>query len=114
MNSVTYSILDNIILLSSDDKENPLLPHLDSDGSVMASWDLPFTIATGVSARVFNKTVTLVFSGKKGHWQKCKLPADAVIALAEAILAIRSKTEIITPSTILNIDQAIEDLKHGD
>lgn len=108
--SVTYAIRNSTIVLESDSKDNPIIPHIDSNGKVIADWDPPYSIVEGLSCRISGKTATLSMSGKSGRFTKVKMPVDAILALAAAVEECMVSDSPVTMDTIENLDRVIDDL----
>lgn len=110
MENINYIIKDKCIYLESDSKDNPLVPHIDSEGNSIANWDSPFTIVEGVSAKLSGKTLMLSMSGKRGNFLKFKIPAKAITVLADALSQLSTDDNPITKETYDNLQLALEDL----
>lgn len=111
--NINYIIKDKCIYLESDSKDNPLVPHLDNDGQSIANWEPPFTIVEGVSAKLSGKTLMLSMSGKRGNFLKFKIPAKAIMVLADALSSLNVEDNPITKETFDNLQLALEDLENG-
>ena len=112
MDNINYTIHDKCIYLQSDAQDNPLIPHLDSEGNSIANWEPPFTIVEGVSAKLSGKTLMLSMSGKRGNFLKFKLPAKAIMVLADALSNLSSDDNPITKETYDDLQVALEDLNN--
>ena len=111
MDNITYKIVDNCIYLESDSKDNPLAPHIDNEGNSIADWNPPFTIVEGISAKLNGKTLMLSMSGKRGQFLKVKVPAKAIIVLADALSSLGTEDNPINKETYDFLTLAIEDLQ---
>lgn len=111
MSGINYAIRSNTIVLESDSRDNPIIPHVDSNGKIIADWEPPYTIVEGVSCRISGKTATLSMSGKNGRFVKVKLPYDAILALASAIEECMMSENPVNADTLENLNYAIEELE---
>ncbi len=109
---ISYTIRDKCIFLESSSPDNPIIPHFDSQGNIIAKFEPPYTIVEGVSAKISGKTVTLSMSGKKGNFITFKIPAEAIICLASAIEQISCNDDsILSKGTLEDLSDAIEKIK---
>ena len=109
---ISYTIRDKCVFLESDSPDNPIVPHFDSQGNIIAKFEPPYTIVEGVSAKISGKTITLFMSGKKGNFITFKLPAEAILCLASAIEQLSSgEDNIISKSMLEDIKGALENIK---
>lgn len=102
-----FTIKDNAIYLESDSRDNPIIPHLDSDGRSIAKFDPPYTIIEGLTARLSGKTLTMSMSGKRGNFVVVKIPAEAILTLASAIEECSMKENPINKETLENLEHAL-------
>lgn len=108
---INFTIKDKTIYLESDSKDNPLIPHLDSDGNNIAKFEPPYTIVEGISAKVNGKTTTLAMSGKKGNFITVKMPTNAILALANAINDLDIDDNPITKETLEDLINARDSIQ---
>lgn len=109
---INYIIKDKCIYLESSAKDNPLIPHIDSEGNSFAKFTTPYTITEGLSAKLQGKSLTVCLSGKRGGFIVFKLPAKAIQVLAEALDGMTTEENPINKDTLDNVMIAMEDLKN--
>lgn len=112
MSDINYIIKDKCIYLESDAKDNPLIPHLDTEGNSIAKFTTPYTITEGLSAKLQGKSLTVCLSGKRGGFIVFKLPSNAIKVLAEALDSLNVEENPINRDTLENLTTAIEDLEN--
>jgi len=114
MSDINYIIKEKCIYLESDSKDNPLIPHIDSEGNSIAVFNTPYTIVEGMSAKLQGHSLTVCMTGKRGNKIVFKIPADAIKVMAEAIENLKEDENPINRETLENINVAIEDLQNDE